>query len=113
MNCCTAPKCFIAPTQRSEKRTDLSQRLRQDPSPSLLQEHVSKMRTLSPKALLTAFNPSPVFEAVAIFAERLVLNGDESKPSEIDGADNFVVPKRSGQMTLRFNEETALQLSDI
>jgi hypothetical protein len=71
------------------------------------------MRTLSPKALLTAFNPSPVFEAVAIFAQRLVLKGDESKPSEIDGADNLVVPKRSGQMTLRFNEETALQLSDI
>ena len=89
MNCCTAPKCFIAPTQRSEKRTALSQRLQQDPSPSLLGEHVSKMRTLSPRALLTAFNPSPVFEAVAIFAERLVLNGDESKPTEIDGAYNF------------------------
>jgi hypothetical protein len=71
------------------------------------------MRTLSPKALLTAFNPSPVFEAVAIFAERLVLNGDESKPSEIDGEDNFGVAKRRGQMSSRFNEDTALPLSDI
>jgi len=68
------------------------------------------MRTLSPRALLTAFNPSPVlFEAVAIFAERLVLNGDESKPSEIDGAYNFAVPKRGEQMSVRFKGETALQ----
>jgi hypothetical protein len=84
MNCCTAPTCFITPTERSEKRTDLSQRLRQDPSPALLEEHVSKMRTLSPKTLVAALNPSPVFEAVAIFAERLVLKGDDPWPSEID-----------------------------
>ena len=67
------------------------------------------MRTLSPRALLTAFNPSPVFEAVAIFAERLVLNRDESKPSEIDGPYNFAVPKRGEQMSVRFKGETALQ----
>ena len=52
MNCCTAPKCFIASTQRSEKRTALCQRLRQDHNQSLLEEHVNKMRTLSTKALL-------------------------------------------------------------
>jgi hypothetical protein len=72
------------------------------------------MRTLSPKALLAGLNPSPVFEAVAIFAEGLVLNsGGESGPSEIDRADNSVVPKWRGQMSARFNEETALPLSDI
>jgi hypothetical protein len=42
------------------------------------------MRTLSPKALLAALNPSPV------------------------RADDFAVPKRRGQMTLHFNEDTAL-----
>ena len=109
MNCCTAPKCFIVPTQRSEKRTALSQRPQQDPSPSLLEEHVSKMRTLSSKTLLAALNPSPVFEAVAIFAERLALNGDESRPNEICVADNFGVQKRRGQMSVRFKGETALQ----
>ena len=56
------------------------------------------MRTLAPKALLTAFNPSPVFEAVAIFAERLVLNGDESKPSEIDAAYDFAVPSGENKL---------------
>ena len=71
------------------------------------------MRTLSPKALLTAFNPSPVFEAVAIFAERLVLNGDESKTGEIDGADDFAVAKRRVQMSSCFNENAALRLSDL
>jgi hypothetical protein len=60
------------------------------------------MRTLLSKTLLAALNPSPVFEAVAIFAERLVLNGEESKPSEIDGAYNFAVPKRREQITLFF-----------
>src|SRR6516162_9664968 len=105
MNCCTAPKCFIAPTQWSESRTTLRQRLRQDPtSPSLLKEHVSKMRTLSPKTTLAALNLSPVFEAVAILAERLVLNGDESKTGEIDGADDFAVAKRRVQMSSCFNE---------
>ena len=55
------------------------------------------MRTLSPKALLATMNPSPLLEAVAIFAERLVLKGDESGLSEIDGADHFGVLKRRGQ----------------
>ena len=47
------------------------------------------MRTLSGKALLASMNPSPLLEAVALFAERLVLKGDESGLSEIDGADHF------------------------
>ena len=53
------------------------------------------MRTLSSKTLLAALNPSPVFEAVAIFAERLALNGDESRPNEICMADNFAVLERT------------------
>jgi hypothetical protein len=71
------------------------------------------MRTLSQKALLAALNPSPVFEAVAIFAERLALNCDESGPSKIDGAGNFALPKQRGQTNLRFSEDTALPLSEI
>ena len=49
------------------------------------------MRTLSPKALLAALNPSPVFEVVGTFAERLALKGDEAWPSEIDGPHNFAM----------------------
>ena len=63
------------------------------------------MRTLSSKTLLAALNPSPVFEAVAIFAERLALNSDESRPNEIGMADNFAVPKRRGQMSARFQKD--------
>ena len=50
------------------------------------------MRTFLPKALLAALNLSPVFEAVAIFAEGLVLRGGESRPSKIDGVDNLRCP---------------------
>ena len=64
---------------------------------------MSKMRTLSPKTLLAALNPSPVFEAVAIFAERLVLNGDESKTGEIDGADDFAVANSVAAPPTTFN----------
>jgi hypothetical protein len=53
------------------------------------------MRTLSPKTLLAVLNLSPVFEAVAIFAERLVLNGDKSKAGEIDG--RTTLPSPSGE----------------
>ena len=74
---------------------------------------MSKMRTISSKTLLAALNPSPIFEAVAIFAERWVLNDDESKAGEIDGADNFAVAKRRVQMSSRFNEDAALTLSDL
>jgi len=66
------------------------------------------MRTLSAKALLATMNLSPLLEAVAILAERLVLKNDESGLSEIDGADHLGVPKRRGQMTLRLNEDTTL-----
>jgi hypothetical protein len=59
------------------------------------------MRTLSSKALLAGLNPSPVFEAVAIFAEGLVLNGaSESGSSEIDGADNSTAPSRTRRPAL-------------
>ena len=68
----------------------------QDPAPSLLDEHMSKMRTLSPKALLVVLNPSPVFEAVAIFAEQLVLKGDETWPREIDGDGQLSGAKAEG-----------------
>ena len=70
------------------------------------------MRTLSSKALLAALNPSPVFEAVAIFAEQLVLKGDEAWPSESERADNFAW--RSGETNeVRILKKTALPLSGI
>ena len=65
------------------------------------------MRTLSPKALLAALNPSPVFEVVGTFAERLALKSDEAWPSEIDGPHNFAMSNCIGQMTSCFDEDRA------
>ena len=70
------------------------------------------MRTLSPKALLTALNPSPVFEAVGSFAERLALKGDAPWP-RLNGPGNFAMPKRIVQISSRFDEDMALPFSDI
>jgi len=71
------------------------------------------MRTPSATTLLAALNPSPLFEAVAIFADRLVVRGDEFPSSEIDGAHTFAVPKRRRQMTLRFEQNAALPLTEV
>jgi len=45
------------------------------------------MRTLSSKTLLAALNPSPVFEAIAIFAEQLALNATPRCSYRVSGMD--------------------------
>jgi hypothetical protein len=38
--------------------------------------------------MFASLNPSPVCEVVAIFAEGLAMNGDESRSRETEGADD-------------------------
>jgi hypothetical protein len=38
--------------------------------------------------VFASLNPAPVLEVVAILAEGLAMNGDESSSKEIDGADD-------------------------
>ena len=40
------------------------------------------MKVLTWKAMLTALNPSPIFAAVANFAEMLAMNGDGLDPKK-------------------------------
>jgi hypothetical protein len=40
--------------------------------------HIGEMKALTWKAVFASLNPSPVFEAVAAFAEELAMNSDES-----------------------------------
>jgi hypothetical protein len=47
---------------------------------------VSEMRVLEWKAVFAALNPSPVFEAVAIFAAEFAMNGHKLDPNKF--ADN-------------------------
>ncbi len=53
-----------------------------------------EMKSLTWKSIFASMNPSPVFEAVAMFGEGLAMNGDESGSNEIDRADDSLVPKR-------------------
>ena len=46
------------------------------------------MKALTWKAVFASLNPLLVFEVVAILAEGLAMNGDESSSKEIDGADD-------------------------
>ena len=51
------------------------------------------MNALTWKAVFASLNPSPVFEAIAMFGEALAINDNESCSNELDGADS-AVPKR-------------------
>ena len=46
------------------------------------------MKALTWKAVFASLNPLLVFEVVAILAEGLAMNGDESRSKEIEGADD-------------------------
>jgi len=62
--------------------------LQRDIRQALLVEHDSEMKALTWKAMFASLNPSPVFEVVAILAEGLAMNGDESRSRETEGADD-------------------------
>jgi hypothetical protein len=46
------------------------------------------MKALTWKAVFASLNPSPVFEVVAMVAEGLAMNADESRSKETEGADD-------------------------
>lgn len=52
------------------------------------------MKALTWKALFASMNPSPVFEAVAMFGEALAINDDASRAKKIDEAVDSAVLKR-------------------
>jgi hypothetical protein len=52
------------------------------------------MKTLTWKAVFSSMNPSPVFEAVAMFGEGLASNGNESCEIEMDVAVDSLNLKR-------------------
>ena len=52
------------------------------------------MKALTWKAVFASMNPSPIFEAVAMFGEALAIKGDESRENEIDGTVDSAVLKR-------------------
>ena len=47
------------------------------------------MKGLAWKVAFAALNPSPIFEAVAMFAEKLPMKDDESNSKEINGANDL------------------------
>jgi hypothetical protein len=51
-----------------------------------LVERIGEIKSLTWKAVFASLNPSPVFEVVAMLAERLATNGDESRSRNIDDA---------------------------
>ena len=53
-----------------------------------LVDRISEMKTLMWKDVFASLNPSPVFEVVAILAERLATNGDEFCSRNIDDAND-------------------------
>ena len=55
------------------------------------------MKGLAWKVAFAALNPSPIFEAVAMFAEKLPMKDDESNSKEINGANDLALPKRNRQ----------------
>jgi hypothetical protein len=52
------------------------------------------MKALTWKAVFASMNPSPVFEAVAMFGEALAINRDEYRANEIDGPVDSAILKR-------------------
>jgi hypothetical protein len=66
------------------------------------------MKPLTWKAVFAAWNPSPVFEAVAMFAEGLAMRGEESLSKEIGGANDFALPKRNRQISALASEDAPL-----
>jgi hypothetical protein len=57
------------------------------------------MKAITWKATFAAMSPSPVFEAVADFAERLTLSRVESRYAEIGRASDSPAPGALNEMT--------------
>lgn len=75
--------------------------------------HVNEMKALTWKAMFATWNPSPVFEAVAIFAEGLAMSSDKSCSKEIDGENDFALAKAEGNRTAHMEEHAAVASPEI
>jgi hypothetical protein len=71
------------------------------------------MKALAWKAAFAALNPSPIFEAVAMFAEKLPMKDEECSSKEINGAIDLALPKRNRQGSVPTGEDAPAQSSEI
>jgi hypothetical protein len=71
------------------------------------------MKGLVWKVVFAALNPSPIFEAVAMFAEKLPMKDDESSSKEINGASDLAPPKRNRRRCMLAAEDAPVQPSEI
>ena len=60
------------------------------------------MKALTWKNLFATLNPSPVFEAVAIFAEGLAMNSDAAQPMKIAAANAFAHAKPKEETAIHY-----------
>ena len=65
------------------------------------------MKALTWKAMFASMNPSPVFEVVAMFGERLAIDGDESCSNELAASGDSAIPKR------RANDRSLAKEADL
>jgi hypothetical protein len=57
------------------------------------------------KAVFAALNPSPIFEAVAMFAEKLPMKDGECSSKEINGASDLALPNRDRQRSVPTDDD--------
>jgi hypothetical protein len=67
------------------------------------------MKGLAWKVAFATLNPSPIFEAVAMFAETLPMKDDESSSKEINGASDLALPKRNMQGGVLAGEDAPVE----
>jgi hypothetical protein len=70
---------------------------------------MSEMKGLAWKAAFAALNPSPIFEAVAMFAEKFPMKDDECSSKEINGASDLALPKRNRQRSVLAGEDAPVE----
>ena len=71
----------------------------------LLRNKCQQMKGLAWKVAFAALNPSPIFEPVAMFAEKLPMKDEESNSKEINGANDLALPKRNRQRSVLASED--------
>jgi hypothetical protein len=61
---------------------------------------MSANESLARRAVFASLNLSPVFEVVAMLAEGMVLNGEESHSKQIAAASDLALPQRNRQRSV-------------
>jgi hypothetical protein len=78
----------------------------------LFKKEYQQMRGFAWKVAFAALNPSPIFEAVARFAEKLPMRGGESSSTEINGASDLTLPTRNKQRNMLTVEDAPLEFPE-